>query len=134
MIFTWKFFAIFKLGSVNFTISILIAYFVKEECIMARNMDNHSKKSNSLNFQSYVDSVKAGSITWDFFFQLINDLCITNKRQKSLNTILLQEFKNNLQNTSSLRKESRINTYEMKKVDIEINVFCHKLINNIFLK
>ena len=101
---------------------------------MARNMDNHSKKSNSLNFQSYVDSVKAGSITWDFFFQLINDLCITNKRQKSLNTILLQEFKNNLQNTSSLRKESRINTYEMKKVDIEINVFCHKLINNIFLK
>ena len=125
--------SIFEIVSSNFTISILIAYFVKEECIMARNMDNHSKKSNSLNFQSYVDSVKAGSITWDFFFQLINDLCITNKRQKSLNTILLQEFKNNLQN-SSLRKESRINTYEIKKVDIEINVFCHKLINNIFLK
>ena len=94
-------------------------------------MNNHSKKSNSLNFQSYVDSVKAGSITWDFFFQLINDLCITNKRQKSLNTILLQEFKNNFQN-SSLRKESRINTYEIKKVDIENKFFCDKLINNIF--
>ena len=77
-------------------------------------MDNPSKK---LNFQSYVDSVKAGSITWDFFIQLMNDLCITKKRQKSLNSILLQEFKNQLQNqNNSCKKESRIHSNKMKKV------------------
>ena len=77
-------------------------------------MDNPLKK---LNFQSYVDSVKAGSITWDFFIQLMNDLCITKKRQKSLNSILLQEFKNQLQNqNNSCKKESRIHSNKMKKV------------------
>ena len=84
-------------------------------------MDNHSKKSKTLNFQSYVDSVKAGSITWDFFVQLIDDLCITNKRQKSLNSILLQEFKYNLQNNSQ-KKESKIHSYKMKKVVLEMYV------------
>ena len=90
---------------------------------MPRNMDNHSKKSKTLNFQSYVDSVKAGSITWDFFIQLIDDLCITNKRQKSLNSILLQEFKNQLQNpNNSCKKESRIHSNKMKKVVLEMYV------------
>ena len=85
--------------------------------MMAKNMDNHPKSSKNLNFQSYVDAVKAGSITWDFFVQLIDDLCITKKRQKSLNSILLLEFKNNLQNNSR-KKESRIN--KMKKVVLYI--------------
>ena len=77
-------------------------------------MDNPSKK---LNIQSYVDSVKTGAIKWDFFVQLLNDLCITKKRQKTLNSILLQEFRNQLQNqNNSNKQESRIHSNKKRKV------------------
>ena len=81
---------------------------------MSRNMDNPSKK---LNIQSYVDSVKTGAIKWDFFVQLLNDLCITKKRRKTLNSILLQEFRNQLQNqNNSNKQESRIHSDKKRKV------------------
>ena len=47
----------------------------------------------SIDFQSYVDAVKTESITWEFFVQLMEDLCITKRRQKMFISILLQEFK-----------------------------------------
>ena len=47
----------------------------------------------SIDFQSYVDAVKTESITWDFFVQLMEDLCITKRRQKMFISILLKEFK-----------------------------------------
>ena len=77
-------------------------------------MDNPSKK---LNIQSYVDSVKTGAIKWDFFVQLLNDLCITKQRRKTLNSILLQEFRNQLQNqNNSNKQESRIHSNKKRKV------------------
>ena len=47
----------------------------------------------SIDFQSYVDAVKTESITWEFFVQLMEDLCITKRRQKMFISILLKEFK-----------------------------------------
>ena len=49
---------------------------------------------DNIDFQSYIDAVKQGKIAWDFFVQLMKDLAITTNRQRSLNLILLNEFKN----------------------------------------
>ena len=77
-------------------------------------MDNPAKK---INIQCYVDTVKTGAIKWDFFVQLLTDLCITKKRQKALNSILLQEFKNQLQNqNNSFKPESRSHSNKKLKV------------------
>ena len=57
-------------------------------------MTGKLKNCKIIDFQSYVDAVKTESITWEFFVQLMEDLCITKKRQKMFISILLQEFKN----------------------------------------
>ena len=35
---------------------------------------------DNVNFQSYIDAVKAGTIAWQFFVQLMEDLAITMNR------------------------------------------------------
>ena len=57
-------------------------------------MTGKLKNCKNIDFQTYVDAVKTESITWEFFVQLMEDLCITKKRQKMFISILLQEFKN----------------------------------------
>ena len=57
---------------------------------------------DNVNFQSYIDAVKAGTIAWEFFVQLMEDLAITMNRQKLLISILLKEFKNYMDKEDSL--------------------------------
>ena len=57
---------------------------------------------DNIDFQSYIDAVKQGNIAWDFFVQLMKDLSITTKRQKSLIIILLNELKNYMEKECQL--------------------------------
>ena len=55
-------------------------------------MDSVQTKDD-LNLKFYINSVKQGSIPWNFFAKLMSDLCQTLPQAKELNSILLDELK-----------------------------------------
>ena len=55
-------------------------------------MDSTQSKDD-LNLKFYINSVKQGSIPWNFFAKLMSDLCQTLPQAKELNLILLDELK-----------------------------------------
>ena len=62
-------------------------------------MDSVQTKDD-LNLKFYINSVKQGSIPWNFFAKLMSDLCQTLPQAKELNSILLDELKQFLDKSS----------------------------------
>ena len=61
-------------------------------------------KSEEINFQQYVDSVKQKQIPWNIFINLLQDISNSDAdRLRKLNAILLTELTMNYSNTEKLK-------------------------------
>ena len=61
-------------------------------------------KSEEINFQQYVDSVKQKEIPWNIFINLIQDISNSDAdRLRKLNAILVTELTMNYSNTEKLK-------------------------------
>ena len=63
-------------------------------------------KSEEINFQQYVDSVKQKQIPWNIFINLLQDISNSDRLRK-LNAILLTELTLNYSNTKKKPKLSQ---------------------------
>ena len=102
-------------------------------------------KSEEINFQKYVDSVKQKQIPWNIFINLLQDISNSDadrlrklkaillteltlnhsntEKLKYLNDILLSQFKNYIENTSYIETTENENLEEIQesKWDQDVN-------------
>ena len=63
------------------------------------------KHEESSNFQTYVSAVKEKKIPWDIFSTLVKDLSKSLQDTKTLNELLLKEWKNSIDHEAELEAE-----------------------------
>ena len=72
-------------------------------------------KSEEINFQQYVDSVKQKQIPWNIFINLLQDISNSDAdRLRKLNAILLTELTLNHSNTEKLKYLNGISLSQFK--------------------